>query len=179
MAVEIERKFLVSHDGWRREVCRQHQIRQAYLASTNLSTTRVRIIDNCQAVLTVKSGYQGLTRQEFEYAIPCKDAHQLIELRTSGIVEKTRHYVKTAGLTCEMDEFTGANSGLLIAEVELDAEGIDIQLPQWVGEEVTGQKLYHNSQLAIRPFSTWRHRQATESCVGALPNITTPGLTAA
>ena len=179
MAIEIERKFLVSHNGWRRQVCRQHQIRQAYLSSTDLSTTRVRVIDELQAVLTIKSGYRGLARHEFEYAIPCNDAHQIIELRTSEIVEKTRHYVTVAGLTWEVDEFLGLNSGLVIAEVELDDEGIEIQLPDWVGEEVTGQRLYHNSQLAIRPFSTWRDRQAMKNFVDPLPHNAAANLTAA
>ena len=179
MAIEIERKFLVSHNGWRRQVCRRHQIRQAYLSSTNQSTTRVRVIDECQAVLTVKSGYRGLARHEFEYTIPCQDAHQLIELRTSEIVEKTRHYVTTSELTWEVDEFLGSNSGLVIAEVELDDEGIDVQLPDWVGEEVTGQKIYHNSQLAIRPFSTWPDRQAKRNRIKPPPHSVAANLTAA
>ena len=159
MAVEVERKFLVSSNAWRQRICGQQQIRQAYLSCTEQSSTRVRIVDDCQALVTIKAGPRGLVRQEFEYTIPLVDARQLMRVRISGIVEKTRYLVNANGSTWEVDEFLLQNAGLVIAEIELDDAGSEIVLPDWIDLEVTGQKQYHNSQLALRPYSTWQDQE--------------------
>ena len=156
MAVEIERKFLVADGAWRGEAVQRLDICQAYLSSASENTIRVRIVDDREGWITVKSGYRGLARQEFEYAIPYADATQLLSTRRTGLIEKTRHIVHHAGRVWEVDEFSGLNRGLVIAEVELDDEQDDVELPAWVGAEVTGQRQYHNSQLVVQPFSAWR-----------------------
>ena len=130
-------------------------MRQAYLSTTEESTVRVRIVDDLEAFVTIKTAHSGIARNEFEYAIPCRDARQLILLRQSESIEKTRHYIDGAGLVWEVDQFLGKNAGLVIAEVELDNEGSDIALPNWIGREITGQRQYRNSQLAKHPFGTW------------------------
>ena len=156
MAIEIERKFLVVQDGWRDQVVGRQDICQAYLSSAGENSVRVRVIDDREAWITVKSAYRGLARQEFEYQIPYADACKLLGVRRTGLIEKTRHIIHHAGRAWEVDEFAGLNRGLVIAEVELDAVDDVVQQPEWVGEEVTGQRPYHNSQLALQPFSTWR-----------------------
>ena len=156
MAIEIERKFLVKEDSWRGQVYAQRRLRQAYLSSSDISSVRVRIADDRDAWISIKTSYDGITRDEFEYPIPVSDARHLIQLRESEIIEKTRYQVDFAGLTWEVDDFAGANIGLVIAEVELEDEVQPVTLPDWVGVEVTGDPRYQNSQLARYPFRTWR-----------------------
>lgn len=148
MAREIERKFLVRHEGWRPHVVRLARIEQAYLgASPNLSM-RVRIRDGKAATLTIKSAAKELDRAEFEYAIPLEDARELIELAAAPVLEKTRHDVALGGLKWEVDVFAGRHAGLVIAEVELPAAGHELALPDWLGEEVTGNPDFYNEHLA-------------------------------
>jgi adenylate cyclase len=155
MSFEIERKFLVRNDSWRDSVTRQVEIRQAYLDPEANVSTRVRIKDNDSATLTLKTRSSKLSRWEFEYAIPTADAEQLISLRQGAIIEKIRYIVPTGDLTWEIDLFSGENLGLVIAEIELPCENHQIELPHWIGSEVTGQDRYHNSTLAQHSYRSW------------------------
>jgi adenylate cyclase len=160
---EIERKFLVCNDGWRRAAqCRSSlRLRQGYLASDERSSIRVRVAavpdEGGQAFLTIKSAVQGTSRQEYEYSIPVHDAEELLDtLCRWSVVEKTRHRVDYAGRTWEIDVFEGDNAGLIVAELELTAPDEAIDLPPWVGKEVTDDRRYYNAALAQKPYSAWR-----------------------
>jgi adenylate cyclase len=155
MNVEIERKFLVRNDDWRKLAISRSDIRQAYLDTNPKVSIRVRIRDNSQAMLTLKSSPTALRRLELEYPIPTLEAEALMPLRHGAIVEKTRHIVPCGELAWEVDEFSDANAGLVIAEIELPNEHHPIELPGWIGPEVTGQKQYYNGSLAMHPFRQW------------------------
>ena len=152
MAIEIERKFLVLGDAWRQ--ANPLRLSQGYLNRDKARTVRVRIAGE-QAFLTIKGASRGATRAEFEYEIPLQDAEQLLALSDGPVVEKFRHVLDYQGLTWEVDEFLGDNAGLVVAEVELASEAQPIELPDWVGEEVTHDVRYFNSNLAAHPFSRW------------------------
>lgn len=154
MAEEIERKFLLRSDGWRAGAPGT-LFRQGYLSTTKERTVRVRTVGD-EAFLTVKGITVGATRAEFEYPIPAEDARRMLEdLCERPIIEKTRHLVSHGGLVWEIDEFHGVNDGLVVAEVEIDSEDQEIDLPEWVGEEVTDDPRYFNANLIARPYSTW------------------------
>ena len=119
---------------------------------------RVRIVDGRQSFLTIKSPRSGIARSEFQYAINYDDACRLMQLRQSEIIEKTRHCIENAGWLWEVDLFHGRNDGLLIAEVELDDEHAAFVRPDWIGREVTGQRRFHNSQLARHPYCEWQEK---------------------
>lgn len=154
MGVEIERKFLVSGDEWRAGVSRVRRLRQGYLSTGGLAAVRVRSVDDGFAALTIKGARKGMTRAEFEYEIPAADAQELLGI-CGAVVEKLRHDVPYAGLTWEIDEFLGANAGLVVAEVELTDAAQAIDIPPWIGAEVTEDRRYYNAELFLRPFSTW------------------------
>jgi adenylate cyclase len=156
MGVEIERKFLVSGDGWRAGVVRTRRIRQGYLARNDTATVRVRAVDDDFGALTVKGATAGIARAEFEYQIPLADAEQLLLLSMGNIIEKVRHDVQHGNLTWEVDVFHGANEGLVVAEVELECEDQAFSKPTWLGAEVTDDIRYYNAELVARPFNTWR-----------------------
>jgi adenylate cyclase len=154
VAQEIERKFLVRNDSWKTGL-QGVSCCQAYLATDERVTVRVRILGDA-GYLTIKGKSVGLARDEFEYPIPLADARVMLEtLSSGGIVDKIRYTVEAHGMLWDVDEFLGANSGLVLAEVELDDEGQEIVLPEWAGEEVTGDARYYNSRLARNPFSAW------------------------
>jgi adenylate cyclase len=155
MGFEIERKFLVSGDGWRDFVLRRTSMRQAYLTPDGRTSIRVRIKDNSSATLTIKNRGAQLRRLELEYPIPILDAESLISLRSGSVIEKMRHVVAANGATWEIDVFAGENEGLVVAEIELRDENQHVELPPWVGAEVTGQPQYYNGSLAQRPFGSW------------------------
>jgi adenylate cyclase len=155
MGVEIERKFLVSGDGWRDLVIRRALIRQAYLTPNGNASVRVRIKDNGSATLTIKSRGAEIRRLELEYSIPIEEAESLISLRSGSVIEKQRHIVPYKGATWEIDVFAGENSGLVTAEVELRDEQQHVELPPWIGTEVTGKGQYYGGALAQRPFRRW------------------------
>jgi adenylate cyclase len=117
-------------------------------------TVRVRLLGE-RAFLTVKGPTAGASRAEFEYAIPPDDARAMLDLCEKPLIEKTRYVVPHGGLVWEIDEFHGANAGLVVAECELASEDQPLDKPDWVGEEVTGDARYYNSSLVARPFSTW------------------------
>jgi adenylate cyclase len=170
MSFEIERKFLVRGDDWRNLATGRNEIRQAYLDTNPKVSVRVRIRDNSKATLSLKSSSSSLRRLELEYSIPTLEAEALIPLRQGNVVEKTRHIVPynsaqaSAGdeLAWEVDEFSGANAGLIIAEIELPREDYPVELPDWIGPEVTGQSKYYNGSLAMRPFGEWEHADHRE-----------------
>lgn len=153
MGSEIERKFLVRGSGWKREAIGQ-PYRQGYLSTDPLRTVRVRIVGE-QAYLTIKGQGEGLVRPEFEYPIPLNDALQLLGMCLWPLIEKTRYRVEHGTHLWEIDEFAGENSGLVVAEVELQSPDEAIAFPEWVGEEVTGDPRYLNANLGKKPFSRW------------------------
>jgi adenylate cyclase len=152
---EIERKFLVASDEWRRGADHGRAFRQAYLAETDRAVVRVRIEDDIRGFLTVKSAEPGLSRVEFEYVLPLPDAEMLLELRQGSVVWKTRFLAPHGGRSWEVDVYAGDNQGLVIAEIELASEEEQVELPSWVGEEVTESAQYYAARLAQRPFSSW------------------------
>ena len=162
MAIEIERKFLVRGEAWRSDARDEATIRQAYLASGERSTTRVRITNGSQATVTIKSKRAELRRLEIEYPISVFDAEALVSLRHSGLIEKVRFTVPWQQHLWEVDVFSGDNEGLVIAEIELRHEDEKFGRPPWVGAEITGQSQYYNGSLARHPFCQWsRPRSAT------------------
>lgn len=154
MGIEIERKFLVSGDGWRAQAGVQRRFSQGYLSRDPARTVRVRIAGE-QAFLTIKGATTGATRAEFEYPLPLADARQLLAMSDGPVVEKVRHLCEHQGMTWEVDEFLGANAGLVVAEIELQSEDQPFARPGWLGEEVTGDARYVNANLAINPFTRW------------------------
>lgn len=148
MAKEIERKFLVSTDGWKSAASKVTALQQAYIASMDDRSLRVRIMNNERARLTIKIGTGTMTRDEFEYDIPLEDAFDLLPLAIGIVLEKTRYEVHHAGFVWEVDVYGGAYKGLVIAEVELSDESDAPALPGWVGREVTGDQRYSNQWLA-------------------------------
>lgn len=157
MAVEIERKFLVGNDGWRRAArAAVKHYRQAYLAWSPRCVVRVRVSGSENAAwLGIKERKAGASRAEFEYPVPVADARQLLRLATGGVVEKQRYRVPHGEHVWEVDEFAGANAGLVVAEVELDAQDESFSRPPWLGSEVTGEERYYNANLAREPFCDW------------------------
>ena len=156
MAVEIEHKFLLANNDWRKQVSYSVQYKQGYLSSVATSSIRVRISDD-HAWLNIKSATIGTQRHEYEYEIPLSDAHEIItNLCRKPIVEKTRHIVIDDGNTWEIDEFEGDNKDLIVAEIELSEVGAVFSMPAWLGEEVTSDLRYYNNNLASHPYSVWR-----------------------
>ena len=156
MPAEIERKFLVSGADWRTET--GQRISQGYLSRDKQRTVRIRIAGP-KAFLTIKGHTTGASRTEFEYEIPVVDAEAMLGICDGPLIEKVRHKVPHAGLTWEVDEFLGDNAGLVVAEVELASEDQEVVLPPWAAEEVTTDKRYFNSNLAVNPFTRWRGTQ--------------------
>jgi adenylate cyclase len=149
MATEIERKFLVTGDGWRRLAESSTTIRQAYLALTEAMSVRIRIVNDAKAFVTIKSAAPGLVRAEFEYPIPVGDARDLMQMRIGLVIEKRRHFVSVGGSRWEVDVFAGAHDGLVIAEIELPHADAGFERPDWLGAEVTDDRRYYNADLAV------------------------------
>ena len=156
MPVEIERKFLVDGDAWRSGVRRRELFRQGYLAGSDACSVRVRVAGE-RAWLGLKGRVQGATRLEYEYEIPLLEGNEILDtLCAEGRLEKWRHWVPHSGHEWEVDEFLGANAGLVVAELELDDEAETFARPSWLGAEVTHDVRYFNSRLASRPWPQWR-----------------------
>lgn len=154
MGVEIERKFLLVGDAWR-TLGEPVLLRQGYLSSNPDRTVRVRI-EGGQGTMTIKGRSVGATRAEWEYQIPLQDANELLDrLCEQPIIEKTRRRIAIGAHTWEVDEFLGANQGLVVAEIELASEEQQFDKPDWVGAEVTHDRRYFNSSLIRNPFSSW------------------------
>ena len=154
--LEIERKFLVNGDDYKRQAYSSSRIQQGYICSGHGRTVRVRIRD-ARGYLTIKgpSEHGGLARYEFEKEITIDEAEQLMRLCEPGIIDKTRYLVKIGQHTFEVDEFYGENDGLVMAEVELGSEDEPYEKPDFIGKEVTGDRRYYNSHLRENPFSLW------------------------
>lgn len=154
MAIETERKFLVKGETWR-SLATGVPYRQGYICAIEGRTVRVRIAGD-QGLLTVKGPSVGLSRAEFEYAIPLGDALEMLDtLCQSPLIEKIRYRIPQPPLIWEVDEFSGENQGLIMAEVELSDPDQAVALPGWIGAEVSGDPRYYNSNLAKHPFTRW------------------------
>ena len=156
--METERKFLVISDNWQR-LGTPEVVRQGYLSRDIERTVRVRIKGD-KAFLTIKGRNEGAVRTEFEYAIPTDEAAVLLDtLALKPLIEKTRTKVAYAGKIWEIDRFFGENEGLVLAEVELASENETVQLPPWIGQEVTHLTRYYNSALSERPYCKWTEEE--------------------
>ena len=154
MGIEIERKFLVKDETWNSEVEKEIHIKQGYLNSNKERTVRVRIKGK-RGFLTVKGKNTNATRKEFEYEIPLSDAEEMLLLCEKPIIEKIRSEVVYENKRWEIDVFSGENQGLIIAEIELSTESEQFEIPQWLGQEVTQDTRYYNSNLINHPFLKW------------------------
>jgi adenylate cyclase len=154
--IEIERKFLVTSEAFKKEAFAQNRIAQGYLSSVPERTVRVRIKGD-KGFLTIKgaSNESGLSRFEWEKEIPVDEAVALLKLCEKGVIDKTRFEVKIGNHIFEVDEFHGKNEGLIIAEVELKSETEAFEKPSWLGKEVTHDNRYYNSYLSKNPFTNW------------------------
>jgi adenylate cyclase len=153
LGIEIERKFLLAGDGWRASVERSLRMVQGYLGGDRCSV-RVRI-EGAEARLNIKSRTLGAVRTEYEYPLPLADAEDMLARFCPERVEKTRHYVSHGGKLWEIDEFSGGNAGLVVAELELAAVDEPYERPAWLGREVTDDPRYYNTALATMPWSVW------------------------
>ncbi|SKB50310.1 CYTH domain-containing protein [Salegentibacter holothuriorum] len=153
---EIERKYLVVSADFKKEAFKNIHIKQGFLNTDPERTVRLRITGD-KAFLTIKgkSSKNGLSRFEWEKEIDINEAKALFELCEPGIIEKTRYLVKAGDFVFEIDEFYGENKGLIVAEIELNKETDTFKKPNWLGQEVTGQVKYYNSQLSKNPFKNW------------------------
>lgn len=156
MSVEIERKFLVNREEWirARKIESVEKIAQGYLSTEIDLTIRVRI-KNSRGYLTLKGKSHGISRAEFEYEIPLADAESLLDLCKPVPIVKTRYVEIFEGHRFEIDEFDRENSGLIIAEIELDSESEEFSRPSWLGEEVSNDPRYYNSNLSQHPYNRW------------------------
>lgn len=160
MGREIERKFLVKGELWRRAVEHSSFLRQGYLSVDPQRTVRVRV-EGEEGFLTIKGKTIGASRAEYEYPLPAADARELLDhLCLRPLIEKTRFRLHYGGLLWEIDEFVGDNAGLLLAEVELAREDQLVELPEWTEAEVTGDRRYYNSNLIANPYCTWKRASA-------------------
>jgi len=162
MSIEIERKFLVVDSTWRQQISRSQAMDQAYLGASpgdgegrGRSSVRVRVAGD-QAHLNIKARTPGPARLEFEYPIPLADAELLLAQCANHRIEKIRHWVPYGDVVFEVDEFLGANQGLVVAEVELAAVDQEFAHPAWLGAEVTQDPRYYNNELALRPWTAWK-----------------------
>lgn len=156
MALETERKFLVISEAWR-QLGNAVPYAQGYLSRGSGRTVRVRIAGE-KAYLTIKGPVIGITREEFEYPIPIEDAKSMLPLCDGPVIEKTRTTIPIGSHVWEVDEFSGENAGLIVAEVELSEPSESVVEPEWVGPEVTGDPRYYNSNLTVHPFREWREQ---------------------
>jgi adenylate cyclase len=156
MAMEIERKFLLRGNAWRSQVHATRALAQGYLGGDRCSV-RVRV-DGDQAHLNIKSKVRGSSRLEFEYPIPLSDARVLLSDLAGAEISKTRHLVRHGAHLWEVDEFAGANLGLVVAEVELSSEDEVFERPSWLGREVTDEERFYNAALVQSPFCDWSDR---------------------
>lgn len=155
MATEIERKFIVIGDDWRRQVVRQESLRQGYLNAADTCSVRVRIQGDA-AFLNIKEAVTGRERLEFDYAIPVDEATEMLDrLATGPLIEKTRYVVREGEDLWEVDVFHGDNAGLVVAEIELGDVNDGFGRPGWLGREVTDFERYYNVSLVRHPFREW------------------------
>lgn len=158
MAKEIERKYLLKNDLWKDHILKSEHYVQAYLSNNKQCSIRIRISGD-KADLNIKSMTIGIMRDEYEYSIPIEDARKMVDtLCHKPCIEKTRYFVEHTGKTWEIDVFEKENQGLVVAEVELNNADEEIQLPEWVGLEVTEEPKYYNVCLLQHPYSEWENK---------------------
>ncbi len=158
MATEIERKFLVDTCKWE-PVVRGTRLVQAYLSIDPQPTVRIRIAGE-KAYITIKGRSETISRPEFEYEIPVGDAQEMLKMAISNPVEKIRYEMMHEGFLWEVDVFSGKNEGLILAEIELESENQAFPLPDWLLDEVSGDRRYYNSYLSTYPFQDWDNKMA-------------------
>lgn len=163
MAREIERKFLLKNQSWKKQAYQETLFAQGYLndiADKNAkSSVRVRI-EGQRANMNIKSLEIGLSRDEYEYEIPYDEAKRMLATLAVGpVVEKIRYLVKVGSHTWEVDEFLGDNQGLVVAEVEMQSEDEQIQIPDWAAREVTNEVRFYNVSLSKQPFNSWTENE--------------------
>ena len=169
MGIEIERKFLLASDDWRKQVEATIVMGQGYLndaASVQRGVQNVSMrvrLEGDEARINIKSRELGASRQEFDYPIPVTDGEALLKLCVGGRIEKHRHHVRHGGHLWEIDEFLGDNAGLVVAEIELDAVDEAYARPAWLGREVTELLRYYNLNLASYPYAQWRAEERAAS----------------
>jgi adenylate cyclase len=157
MAMEIERKFLVKGDTWR-SLGSGEIYRQGYLATKEEATVRVRVVGD-RGYLTIKGKTVGIARSEFEYSISVEDAQIMLDtLCDRPLIEKIRYKIPLGNLVWEVDEFLGENEGLILAEVELMDEQEAIELPDWLGAEISSDSRYYNANLVKYPYRQWEKK---------------------
>ncbi len=155
MAIEIERKFLVSNDRWRLQADSGVHYRQGYLSHDPRRCVRVRIAGD-QAWLNIKCATSPIRRLEYDYPVPLEDAQEMLKmLRSEDCVDKVRYRIRQGQHEWEVDVFEGTNAGLVVAEIELDDEEEAFEKPDWLGREVSDDPRYYNMNLAKQPYTTW------------------------
>ena len=156
MAIEIERKFLVTGDSYKALAFRSDRIAQGYICREGGNSARVRVRGD-KGYITIKGPSRdgGLSRYEWEKEIPVNEALELLKICNDAIIDKVRHLVECGGHIFEVDEFFGDNEGLVVAEVELGSREEHFEKPGFIGEEVTGDKRYYNSRLTRFPYNSW------------------------
>jgi adenylate cyclase len=155
VATEIERKFVVVDDGWKRDADAGTPMRQGYLCADEARSVRVRLTDR-EAKLTIKGAGEGIARSEYEYEIPERDAREMLDALCVGTpIAKTRYTLERDGRVWEIDVFEDDNAGLVLAEIELDDEDETVDVPDWAGREVSEDERYYNAYLTRYPFSEW------------------------
>ncbi|MBD3610677.1 MAG: CYTH domain-containing protein [Gammaproteobacteria bacterium] len=156
MATEIERKFLIRGEQWKKGADNGTLFRQGYLVGSEKASVRVRI-EGKRANINIKSATLGIRRSEYEYSIPFAEAEELLDnLCESPLIEKTRYLVPFEGHKWEVDVFHGDNDGLLVAEIELEHENESFVKPDWIAEEVSNDPRYYNVCLVKEPYKTWQ-----------------------
>lgn len=155
MGTEIERKFMLKDDSWMKDISNSKQITQGYLFDNGEINSRVRIIDNNKALITIKiSTGESIARQEYEYEIPLQDGQEMLKACGNNYIEKTRHEVIYDNKIWEIDVFENRLQGLIVAEIELNSKTENINIPKWIGDEITQDRKYSNASLAFNN-STW------------------------
>lgn len=155
MATEIEHKFLIVNDDWREQVMRSVEYRQGYLSNNKHASVRIRIAGDI-ANINVKGMTVGVQRPEYEYPVPLADANEMLDqLCMRPMIEKIRHFVEYGGKIWEIDEFSGDNAGLIVAEIELESVDEVFDIPGWAGADVSGVERYYNVALVQYPYSQW------------------------
>lgn len=165
MGIEIERKFLLAGDAWRAGVEHTESIAQGYLVgaaalATGAARASVRVrVGGDAAWLNIKAAVLGIERAEYDIALPVAEARELLATLCDGVIEKQRHHVRVDGTLFEIDEFAGANAGLIVAEVELPAVDAPFARPAWLGREVSDRPRYYNVNLIQHPFAAWTEEE--------------------
>lgn len=155
MAVEIEKKYLVINDNWRKFVTKSDTYIQGYFSTDESCSIRIRISEK-KATLNIKSATLGVTRTEYDYPVPLDDAKDMLNsLCIKPLIEKTRYQVPYENHIWEIDVFAGENEGLIVAEVELESANESITLPDWIGEDVSDEIRYYNVCLVNHPYKNW------------------------